>query len=197
MPETPGTTDAVNHARQRVADLEQELARLDAFIPDLQRRLRRRSSEPVPADGEVRALRIALTTRVSRAQAAIDAHKARAKQRKREIDHWKAWHGAGIPAQGGAPAALARLEREVAWRAADIAAAEAAIAALEAEKWHATGELHDLLDSLEAAVRVDAGTPVAKDPRLVAARRARDWAADRLREAQHHLAGLLAGGVDP
>jgi hypothetical protein len=139
----------------------------------------------------VRDRRAALTARVSRAQAAIDAHKARAKRRKQEIDRWKRWYAASSVTPAAVPAALTRLQQEVAWRATDIAAAEAAIAALEAEKWQATGELHHLLDQVEAAARIAPGTPPAKDPRLVAARRAREWAAVRLAEARHRLDGLL------
>jgi chromosome segregation ATPase len=92
--------------------------------------------------------------------------KAEAKQYKRQVDDWKQWFHT-LPGINRA-LQLAKLQGEIQWRSAAIAATEAQIAALGAAQIAAQDELERARHQLAA---LDAGVfsrPISEDPRLLA-----------------------------
>ena len=183
---------AVEAAATRVDELEAEVAQLRAFVPQLRRQLKAEAADgPLSAD-ELRRRRTLLEARVARANESIDAARRRANSANARFDRWKQWASARRAEPGPIEPVQARLDQESRGRAEDIAVAEAAIAELVPERLAAAGELEQLLVNAEQATQIEPGTPVSADPRLAAAKAARDWAVARLREAKHDLAALQA-----
>lgn len=167
------TVDEREQLEARAAELETEVARIRAAIPDLLRRL-----EAGAAQRDLEARRTVLDGRLAANEAALAGAKADAKRRKREIDEWKLWHE-GQPTAG----ARARLDHEVAWRAEAIARDEQRIAELAAMRMELLGE-RELLD----VARPDPdGTPPSEDPRVEAARKALRWAERELADTRAQL----------
>lgn len=92
--------------------------------------------------------------------------KAKAKQFKREVDDWKQWFHT-LPGINRA-VQLAKLQSEIQWRSAAIAAAEAQISTLSQAQLAAQDTLERARQQLAA---LDAGVferPLSEDPRLLA-----------------------------
>jgi chromosome segregation ATPase len=117
--------------------------------------------------------RAALMETIARAEAEtqrlaaeVDRLKAQAKQYKREVDDWKQWYHSR-PAINRL-VELARLQAEIQWRSAAIAAVEAKIGALSTAHVAAAAALEQArqrLAALEAGIY--AGS-IADDPRILA-----------------------------
>jgi hypothetical protein len=103
-------------------------------------------------------------TEADRVRRAIVVEKALAKKRKAEIDDWKLWyHSLSV---GEKPAALLKLDAEIAWRANELDAVGNQINALNVAEVAAMGALEHAKQLLAA---FDAGAyqrVAAEDPRL-------------------------------
>ena len=103
---------------------------------------------------------------VAQIVAQLGRTKAKAKQFKREVDDWKQWFHT-LPGINRA-AQLAKLQGEIQWRSAAIAAAEAQISTLSQAHLAAQDALERARQQLAA---LDAGIfdrPLSEDPRLLA-----------------------------
>lgn len=149
-----GAGQAIAAGRERVAMLEQLLGELRA--------------EHAAGAPE----RAALLDTIARAEAEarrIGAElarlKAQAKQYKREVDDWKQWYHT-LPGISRL-VELAKLQGEIRWRSAAIAAAEAQIGALSAAHLAAAGAVERGQQQLAAFEAGVYERPIADDPRIL------------------------------
>lgn len=149
------TTATTGEAEERVVFLERLLGDLRA----------EHAAGPPERAALLEAIERA-TAEAQRLAAEIEGLKAQAKQYKREVDDWKQWYHSR-PAINRL-VELARLQTEIQWRAAAIAAVEARIGALSAAHVAAAAALEQAsqrLAALEAGIY--AGS-IADDPRILA-----------------------------
>jgi predicted RNase H-like nuclease (RuvC/YqgF family) len=115
-------------------------------------------------------------------QSKIDKAKEQAKNRKREIDHWKQWFHS-LPGTDRTEE-QAKLDIEINWRGKEINAWQEEIGNLETKKWAIRHELEALKQQLLALEDGVYDRPIEEDPRLIHAIAAFEEAMTTLKETQ-------------
>lgn len=177
--------------QERIDELQAEIEGINAFMPELRKQVKAEAAAP-PDPEQARTHLVVLEAQVEQSEREVAAAKAAAKQRKREIDEWKLWYSARS-ATDDAERAHRRLDREIAWRATEIAEVEQQIGELEARRWAAQGERELIESTLASRPHIAPGTKVNDDQRIVAAKNAKAWARERLAETKAQLAALNGG----
>lgn len=102
----------------------------------------------------------------NKAITAAEAGKAEAKRRKKEIDDWKDWYN-NLPEEEK-EVGLAKLQSEIAWRAAELERLTPKITELLINQANAQGALEVAQQRLSAFEAGIYERPVEEDPRLIA-----------------------------
>jgi hypothetical protein len=172
----------VNAAQISVEEAKAEANRLKALLAHIRKEVKAERVGSPPASAELHTVIDRTNAEIEAYQRQINAAKALAKKRKREIDEWKQWYqGTGSIDK---TVEKARLDVEIDWRGAEINIVEAKIGELETRKWQSRERLElaeQRLAALEAGVY---DRPLAEDPRLLDLQAAYQAATARLKAVQ-------------
>lgn len=168
-----------------VLDARSEVAALQKVVASLRRSLQAERNGEAPDRSRVLAAVAAAHAGAAATEAELAGLRDAARRRKDEISSWKRWYAGLSPVDAAdVRARLARLDAEIAWRAAEIAALEARIGRLLPRLAADLGTVAQRQAQL-AAIEVGVlDLPWREDPRLVAAERALEQARGRLDVAQ-------------
>lgn len=165
-----------------VAEAQAEADRLKTFLAQLKNNLKAEREGGPPSPAELEAATDRIEAEIAGYQREINAAKALAKKRKREIDEWKLWYqGIGSVDK---MAEKIRLDNELAWRANEINSAQEKIGALEAQKWESQGKMETVLQQIAALEAGVYDKPISEDPRLVDVQEAQRAAQEILKAAK-------------
>lgn len=145
-------------------DLKQQITHLDQLLSEMRRQVVEARRQGPSYRQELLRRQQQTEDQLAGHRKTISSAKAHCKKRKREIDEWKLWYNSSEKADKSAD--LDQLNREIEWRAADIAAKETEISAQYTHLLVAEGESEQLALQLEALSTLSDTDPVDADPRI-------------------------------
>ncbi len=175
-------------------DMREELVRLEEAVAALRRQVRAERRRGVPDRATLEAALDEAERDVLDRDAEVTRLRQFARRRKDEISGWKDWY-ATQDAQLTADTVsnLERLNAEIGWRAAEIAATESEIQKRLAALVDAEGVAARLGSQLAALDAGAYGMPMRDDPRLNAAERALEAARAEIDQAEADGRSVRAG----
>ena len=174
-------TQLPNITSEQIEAALAKVALLTRFLSELRRQLETERANCPDSQEAIEGKILKSQMRLDKVQGKIDKAKKNSKKRKTEIDEWKRWYNSNPHIDK--TEARDKLSLEIDWRSQEIAAHEAKIIQLEAEKLLKMETLEKQELQLEAFVNGVFDLPVAEDPRLLEAEAA-------LQEAQAELEAL-------